>query len=101
MIQGRRGERHDVGPSDRPSFRRSPVTFDATPAETELRDGWTVVLCYEGEDDHMGPWLVDLSHRRRWDFQDRDIAAQTPMDLPVPDAIRPGRRSTTRSSSIE
>ena len=84
MSHGRRIEPHGVGPGDRPSFRRSPVTFNATPAETELRDGWTVVLRYQGEDDHPGPWLVDLSHRRRWDFQDRDIAAQTPMDLPVP-----------------
>lgn len=65
-------------------FRRSPVTFVGTPAETELRDGWTVVLRYRDEDDHPGPWLVDLSHRRRWDFQDRHLAAQAPMDLPVP-----------------
>ena len=66
-------------------FRRSPAPFDGAPAETELRDGWTVVLRYEDEDDHPGPWLVDLSHRRRWDFQDRHLAAQTPMDLPVPE----------------
>lgn len=84
MIHGSRGEPHGVGPSDRPSFRRSPVTFDATPAETELRGGWEVALRYEAEDKHPGPWLVDLSHRRRWDFQDRDIAAQLPMGLPVP-----------------
>ncbi|MDE2793292.1 MAG: sarcosine oxidase subunit gamma SoxG [Gemmatimonadota bacterium] len=67
-----------------PPFRRSPVSFDATPAETELRDGWTVVLRYEDEDDRPGPRLVDLSHRRRWDFQDADVAARRPMDLPVP-----------------
>ena len=65
-------------------FRRSPVDFDGTPAETELRDGWTVVLRYHDEDDHPGPWLVDLSHRRRWDFQDRHLAAPISMDLPVP-----------------
>lgn len=73
-----------AGPGSRPPLRRSPVTFDAPPAETEPRDGWTVVLRYADEHDHPGPWLVDLSHRRRWDFQDRDIAARTPMDLPVP-----------------
>ena len=66
-------------------LRRSPVALPGTPAETELRDGWPVILCYEKEDDHPGPWLVDLSHRRRWDFQDRDVVAQTPMDLPVPE----------------
>ena len=68
------------------SYRRSPIAFPGTPAETETREDWTVVLRYEGEDDHRGPWLVDLSHRRRWDFQDRDIVAQAPMDLPVPEA---------------
>lgn len=84
MSHGRRIEPRGVGPGDRPALRRSPVTFNATPAETELRDGWTVVLRYLGEDDHQGPWLVDLSHRRRWDFQDGRIAVLTPMDLPVP-----------------
>ena len=70
-------------------MRRSPVVFDAVPAATESRNGWTVVLRYEGEgvlgeNSHQGPRLVDLSHRRRWDFQDAGIGARTPMDLPVP-----------------
>ena len=65
-------------------MRRSPVDLPASAAATEPRDGWTVVLRYEGEERHGGPWLVDLSHRRRWDYQDADIVAQTPMDLPVP-----------------
>ncbi len=65
-------------------LRRSPVTFDANPAATETRDGWTVVLRYQDEEQHGGPWLVDLSHRRRWDFQDGRVATQRPMDLPVP-----------------
>lgn len=65
-------------------MRRSPVDLPASAAATESRDGWTVVLRYEGEERHGGPWLVDLSHRCRWDYQDADIVAQTPMDLPVP-----------------
>lgn len=94
MIRGHGGKPHGGGARNtRDSsgsgvglpFRRSPVDFEGTPAETELRDGWTVVLRYEDEDGHPGPWLVDLSHRRRWDFQDRHLAAQTPMDLPVPE----------------
>ena len=93
MSRGHIGNPHRGGPGPTPDhpasgaalpLRRSPVDFDGTPAATELRDGWTVVLRYEDEDDHPGPWLVDLSHRRRWDFQNRDIAALTPMDLPVP-----------------
>jgi hypothetical protein len=70
-------------------IRRSPVTFDSTPAQTELRDNWTVVLEYENQGD--GPWLVDLSHRARWDLQDREIDAIQPWELSIPAA--PGRCS--------
>lgn len=66
------------------ALRRSPVAFTATPAATEVRDGWPVVLRYEEEEGHGGPWLVDLSHRRRWDFQDGRIASLRPMGLRVP-----------------
>ena len=76
------GQRVPAGP--RTAMRRSPVSFAATPAETETRDGWTVVLAYEGEDGCEGPWLVDLSHRRRWDFQDGRLEKMRPMGLPVP-----------------
>lgn len=69
----------------RPAFRRSPVSFGARVASTESRDGWTVVLRYEGEDGHPGPFLVDLSHRRRWDYQDSRVATHRPMGLPVPE----------------
>jgi len=85
------------------AFRRSPCSFGAKPAETELRDGWTVVLRYEGEDGEpghgdghpghgdghpgAGPRLVDLSHRRRWDFQDSRVADLRPMGLPVPEGF--------------
>lgn len=76
--------------SSRPrAFRRSPCSFGAKPAETESRDGWTVVLRYEGEDGEpgAGPRLVDLSHRRRWDFQDSGVADLRPMGLPVPEGF--------------
>ena len=77
------------------AVRRSPVAFDGIPTVTEVRDGWNVVLRYEDEDSGGGhsdsdrspphsPWLVDLSHRSRWDYQDAEIGARTPMDLPVP-----------------
>jgi len=69
----------------RPAYRRSPVSFGATPAATEPRDGWTVVLRYEGENAHPGPFLVDLSHRCRWDYQDSEVATHRPMGLPVPE----------------
>ena len=72
-----------------PPTRRSPVHLDATPAATVQRDGWSVTLRFEGErppgdDPTPGPRLVDLSHRRRWDFQHGRLDDRTPMGLPVP-----------------
>jgi hypothetical protein len=72
-------------------IRRSPVTFDCPPARTEERDNWTVVLEYE--DQGAGPWIVDLSHRPRWDLQDRGIDAIQPWGASVPDT--PGRCALT------
>jgi hypothetical protein len=68
-------------------MRRSPVTFPGKPLKTELRDHWTVVLEYEAQGS--GPWVVDLSHRMRWDLQDSDISRHRPWDLNIPDT--PGR----------
>ena len=68
-------------------IRRSPVTFDRPPARTEVRDNWTVVLEYE--DQGAGPWVIDLSHRARWDLQDRAIDGIQPWGAGVPDT--PGR----------
>ena len=68
-------------------IRRSPVTFDSTPAQTEVREHWTVAL--EFEDEGSGPWIIDLSHRPRWDLQDRNIDGIQPWGLNIPDA--PGK----------
>ena len=64
--------------------RQSPVRFEARPLETEVRDDWTVALAYSDEGD--GPWLVDLSHKTRWDLQDRDVGAMTVGDQAVPES---------------
>ncbi len=66
------------------TLRRSPVSFGPWPAAAELRDGWTVVWRYGGEDD-PGPFLVDLSHRPRWDYQDSQVATHWPLGMPVPE----------------
>lgn len=58
--------------------RISPVQFDATPIETEERDGWRVVKSYEKES--QGPSLVDLSHIPRWDIQDKAVENLTPVE---------------------
>lgn len=62
--------------------RESPVLFTASPTKSELRDNWTVALEYDAEGP--GPWLVDLSHKTRWDLQDRQIGGQHPCNLAVP-----------------
>jgi len=67
--------------------RLSPVSFPANPVKTENRDNWTVVLEYEGEGD--GPWLIDLSHKAKWDLQDGKIAQIRPWGIAVPE--KPGQ----------
>ena len=64
-------------------IRRSPVSFDVQPAKTEMRDNWTVALEYDAEE--TGPYVVDLSHRTRWDLQDGDIAKAEPWGIHIPD----------------
>ena len=52
-----------------------------------MRDNWTVVLEYDAEE--TGPYVIDLSHRIRWDLQDADIVRVQPWGIPIPDA--PGK----------
>ena len=63
-------------------MRRSPVVFHRKPVQTETRNNWTVVLEYEEED--QGPYLIDLSHRSRWDLQDGNLADHRPWGLRMP-----------------
>jgi len=63
--------------------RESPVRFTARPAQSEVRDNWTVVLAYE--DEGPGPWLVNLAHKTRWDLQDSRVGVQIPCDQAVPE----------------
>ena len=67
--------------------RSSPVAFDASPARTEIRDHWTVVLEYDNEGG--GPHVMDLSHLKRWDVQDSALSAIAPAGVAVPET--PGR----------
>ena len=62
--------------------RISPVVFNSTPLKTEARDNWDVVMEYSEEGD--GPYLVDLSHRPRFDLQDSNLADITPFGLKIP-----------------
>ena len=61
--------------------RVSPVVLKSTPLKTVQRDNWEVVMEYSGEGD--GPFLVDLSHRPRFDLQDSNLAAQKPFGIKI------------------
>lgn len=67
--------------------RFSPVKFTSQPAETEIREGWEVVLSYAHEG--QGPFLVDLSHRPKWDLQGGNLDAVKPWGRDVP--VDPGQ----------
>lgn len=62
--------------------RVSPVVFKSTPVKTEKRNNWDVVLEYSGEKD--GPFLVDLSHKPRFDLQDGKVDGKKPFGVSVP-----------------
>jgi len=63
--------------------RYSPVTFAHTPVQTQVRNGWEVVLDYE--DEATGPFLVDLSHIGKWDVQGEDLSSLRPAGLVIPE----------------
>lgn len=63
--------------------RISPVVFKSSPLKTEKRDNWDVVMEYKEEGD--GPFLVDLSHRPRFDLQDSNLADKKPFELELPE----------------
>ena len=62
--------------------RESPVDFGVSPLEIEVWDNWSVALAYDAEGE--GPWVVDLSHKTRWDLQDSGVGDLTPVGQSVP-----------------
>ena len=67
------------------SYRQSPVSFPGA-VRLETRNGFDVVLEYQ--DQGEGPWLVDLSHKAKWDLQDSGLDRLTPWGISLPE--RPG-----------
>lgn len=65
--------------------RYSSVQFKATPLKSEVRDNWNVVLEYH--DQGEGPYVVDLSHRTRLDFQSPDLTGKTPLGITIPETF--------------
>jgi len=62
--------------------RRSPVQFKAGAQKIEMRDNWPVVLEYS--DEGQGLFLVDLTHKAKWDLQDQNLAHRKPLGLDIP-----------------
>jgi hypothetical protein len=67
--------------------RYSPVVFNKKPLQTEMRNGWQVVLEYE--DEGQGPYLIDLSHIAKFDVQNSDLSRIQPGGHNIPED--PGR----------
>lgn len=65
--------------------RISPVVFKAAALKSEKRNNWNVVTEYKDEGE--GPYIVDLSHKPRFDFQDADLSARTPFGVKVPETF--------------
>ncbi|MCU0588062.1 MAG: hypothetical protein MUF52_07875 [Syntrophobacteraceae bacterium] len=65
--------------------RRSPVHLKGRALRSVERDGWEVVLEYEGEAGH-GPFIIDLSHRRKWLAQGAGLTTVAPWGLGVPES---------------
>lgn len=63
--------------------RYSPVHFAEAPARVQERNGWEVVLEYEGEAE--GPFVIDLSHMGKWDVQGESLATLRPAGLVIPE----------------
>jgi hypothetical protein len=80
---GEKGRRKMKGSSIKMQ-RQSPVHLPGKPEETKMRDHWPVVLEYA--DEGPGPWIVDLSHCRRWDIQGRELSEALPSGVAYPDA---------------
>ncbi len=63
--------------------RYSPVSFNTAPKKTENRDNWTIALEYEGEDTNT-PFIIDLSHRTRFDVQNSSLSSIQPFGVTIP-----------------
>lgn len=86
--------------------RRSPVSFSNPQAETEWRKGWKVVTHYHSEG--KGPFLIDLSHRAKWDIQDANLSRIQPLGVTIPETpgdcifqngLLLGRMNSTQASA--
>ncbi len=62
--------------------RCSPVKFTKPAAQTQMRNGWEIVLNYS--DEGAGPFLIDLSHVGKWDVQGENLSRIRPAGMDIP-----------------
>ncbi|MCG6909762.1 MAG: sarcosine oxidase subunit gamma SoxG [Deltaproteobacteria bacterium] len=63
--------------------RLSPVIFPREAMQVETQNHWRVIMEYESEGP--GPWVIDLSHRPRWDVQGSRLSDIKPLGLDIPE----------------
>ena len=61
--------------------RVSPVVLKSTPVKTKTTDNWEIVMEYEGEGD--GPFLIDLTHKQRFDYQNSNLGGEKPFHINI------------------
>jgi len=62
--------------------RQGPIRFNCDVVEMTVYDGWNVVLEFANQGE--GPWLVDLSHLQRWDYQHEELDSNAQVGLRIP-----------------
>ncbi len=67
--------------------RVSPISLPGKIARSEEKNGYAIVLKYENETP-KGPWIIDLCHRPKYDFQMCGKEFKAPMGLTLP--TKPG-----------
>ncbi len=58
------------------------MVFPQEAKQVEKQGHWAVVMEYASEGE--GPWIIDLSHRPRWDLQDSDLSRFKPFEIDIP-----------------
>ncbi len=74
--------------------RWSPLSFHSTPQQVEVRNHWRIAMAYPHEG--KGPYLVDLSHCAKWDFQSSDLEQVVPWGISIP--AKPGESHFEKST---
>lgn len=76
--------------------RISPVVFDSVPVKTKNINNFEVVMEYK--DEKIGPYLIDLSHKTRFDLQDSKLESIKILGTKIP--VIPGSSALAKQLLI-